>query len=198
METEANDKSKNVQIAGKIVELLEPLSSEDRRNVIAGSMALLGENFTPSAGRSGPNGGAGIQRSGATPATEAAGLSSRGAQWASQHGITTEQLERVFDIEAKGVPVIASKSVGDNNKSRSLNAYVLKGISKLLASGEPTFLDEEARSLCESLGCFDRSNHSATIADKGNLFSGSKKEGWRLTGPGISHGSKLVIELGRQ
>ena len=107
-------------------------------------------------------------------------------------GLTLAQVERVFDISNQGVTVIASEAPGKNDKQRTHNVYVLQGLSRLLASGEATFDDKDARKLCEDLGCYNKPNHALYMGDKGNLLTGSKGGGWKLTAPGLKHGAELV------
>jgi hypothetical protein len=195
-ETELNSKAKVVEIAGKMVSLLEPLTSEERRNVIAGSMALLGENYTP-VGAAQPTRNSAQYNPDSSSEGLPSAISAKASNWVRQNGLTAGQLEQVFEIGASGVPVIASRVPGANKKAQSLNAYVIYGLSRLLATGEAVFQDKDARALCESLGCYDPSNHSNTLANKGNLFSGNKSDGWRLTSPGLARGAQLVTELSR-
>jgi hypothetical protein len=61
-----------------------------------------------------------------------------------------------------------------------------------LTTGDATFDDKAARQLCDDLGCYDSANHSVFMGDKGNLLTGSKKLGWKLTAPGLKHGANLI------
>src|SRR5262245_33425634 len=80
---------------------------------------------------------------------------------------------------------------GKNKKEKTINAYVLTGAASLLSSGEPTFTDKSAREVCSDAGCYDANNHAHNLDGKGNLFSGSKKTGWTLTAPGLTHAATL-------
>ena len=187
------------EIAGEIFALLEPLTSEDRHKVINGSLVLLGE---ASQGGTRGLGGSGPARQ---PADEGGkhdpdlgGLPPRVANWMSQNGLTTAQIERVFDIAADGVTVIASEAPGTDAKNKTRNAYVLQGVSHFLASGDSTFDDKSARKVCEDLGCYNKTNHATYMKDKGNVLTGSKAGGWKLTAPGLKHGADLVKELTKE
>jgi len=79
-----------------------------------------------------------------------------------------------------------------------LNVYVMAGIAKLLEAGDPSFDDKTARDLCKSAGCFDNTNHSKYLVDKGNEFAGSKDKGWVLTAPGLKRGAALVKEISKE
>jgi hypothetical protein len=108
------------------------------------------------------------------------------------------QVERVFDISNQGVTIIAPEVPGKSDKERTHNAYVLQGVSRLLASGEATFEDKDARKFCEDSGCYNKANHALYMGAKGNVLTGSKKSGWRLTAPGLKHGADLVKQLTKE
>jgi hypothetical protein len=197
MDKKAKAGPKIADITGKIVALLEPLSAEDRHKVINASLTLLGE--TP--GSEGPAGGApsGTHRSDDRtdrPGQKLEGVSAKGAGWIRQNGLATAQVEQVFDIESGDI--IVSEAPGKSDKEKTHNAYVLLGISRLLASGDAAFDDKTARKLCENLGCYNKANHSVYMGDKGNVITGSKDKGWKLTGPGLKRGADLVKQLAKE
>ena len=109
--------------------------------------------------------------------------------------LTKEQIEQVFEIADTGVTVIGVNVPGKSSKEKTINTFVLEGIGRLLASGEPAFEDKAARALCESVGCYNSANHAVYMQEKGNLFTGSKDKGWRLTAPGLARGAELVREM---
>jgi hypothetical protein len=179
------------EVSTKIFRLLQPLHSETRLTVIRTVLLWLGEREMPTDGAPGsPR----LETAGASDPT-VIGLSLKGSAWIKQHGLTLGQVERVFDISNQGVTVIASEAPGKNDKQRTHNAYVLQGVSRLLASGEATFDDKAARKVCEDLGCYDNANHAVYMKDRGNIVTGSKQKGWKLTAPGLKHGADLVKEL---
>jgi hypothetical protein len=90
--------------------------------------------------------------------------------------------------------IIAAEVPGKSNRERVRNAYVLFGISRLLATGTANFDDKLARGLCEKLGIYDRTNHMKYMKG-GNEFTGSKDKGWALTAPGLKHGAALIANL---
>jgi hypothetical protein len=73
----------------------------------------------------------------------------------------------------------------------------MAGIAKLLEAGDSSFDDKAARELCKSAGCFDNTNHSKYLGDKGNEFAGSKDKGWVLTAPGLKRGAALVKKISK-
>jgi hypothetical protein len=114
-----------------------------------------------------------------------------------QNSISSEELQQVFDLSDGEAAVIAPGVPGKNNAERTISAYVLLGIARLLATGEPNFDDKSARALCESLGCYDYNNHSTYLKEKGNNFTGDKTKGWKLTAPGLKYGAVLTKALGK-
>lgn len=170
----------------KVVEVLSPLSSEDRARVIGAALALLGDTQSmvaaPASG--GPK----------ADDIELDALPSRAKSWMSQHGVSAAELQQIFHIE-DGVADFIASVPGRNRKEQTYNAYVLTGVGQLLSTGAPTFTDKAARALCEISGCYDSANHAAHMKDKGNEFTGSKEKGWTLTAPGLKCAAELIKEL---
>jgi hypothetical protein len=181
---------KIADIAHTIYGLLEPLDSEDQRKIINASLTLLGE--APVGDTSSGGGGSGVAAEGGKPDQNIGGLHPRGASWMKQNGLSKAQIEEVIDIASEGMPVIVSPVPGKNAKAQTLNAYVLQGISRFLATGDTSFDDKSARKLCEDLGCLNAANHVRYMGGKGNLLTGSKDKGWKVTAPGLKHGADLV------
>lgn len=191
--------SQIAEIAGQIVRLLDPLASKDRQRVINGALTMLGETST--LGATGPETLGPASREASEPiktSQETDGLSAKSKTWIKQNGITIAQLEQLFDISSDGVPVIAPEVPGKSDKEQTLNAYILNGVSRFLASGDTSFDDKAARKLCENLGCYNSGNHATYMSNKGNLLTGSKAVGWKLTAPGLKHGANLIKQLARE
>ena len=191
MEKNTNEGIKIADVAGRVVRLLGPLSPENQQKVIQASLTLLGISLAV-----GGTTAAALEHKG-TPGSVGKSHPKlpKAAQWLKQNDLTTDRIENVFDISSDGVPVIASDAPGGNRKEKVHNAYVLLGLSRLLATGEATFDDNSARELCKELGCYDKTNHSAYMGDKGNVLTGSKSSGWKLTAPGLKRGAELVKQL---
>ncbi|HXI73915.1 MAG TPA: hypothetical protein VNN22_26535 [Verrucomicrobiae bacterium] len=171
----------------KIVEVLTPLSSEERQRAIAAAMLLFGEPA--------PNiGSAKAPSRDQYPAAED-GISGKALAWMKKNSITREQLDHVFCIENGAIDVIASKMPTFGKRQQTVQAYIICGLKSFLKTGEPTFSDDEGRELCSRVGCYDVANHSNYRKALGNFISGSKESGWRLSNPGLSEGAKIVKQL---
>ncbi len=170
----------------KIIAILTPLPSEERSRVMNAAMMLLGE-ASPKLGAVSTDDEVGA----------VSNLSPRAKAWMKQNSVTNEELEQVFHMSETGTEVIASHIPGKNKKEQTYNAYILTGIAQLLATGNPSFQDKTARTLCESSGCYDSANHSAHLKDRGNEFTGTKDKGWTLTAPGLKRGAEVIKELNK-
>ena len=188
MKDYAVEKNVTLDAMTKVVEILTPLSSEDRGRVIGAALALLGDSQT--------------QIRSAAPAAQLADEDGLGAMppraksWMNQSGISADTLQQVFHMVEGAAEVIAAIP-GRNKKEQTYNAYVLTGLAHLLTTGAATFTDKTARALCEAAGCYDSANHATHMKEKGNEFTGSKEKGWTLTAPGLKRGADLVKEIGK-
>jgi len=180
---------KTTEVVSEIFELLSPLASEERHRVIQASLMLLGE--TPSLTLRSTS-DSGNEQSDAGDESEIPG---RARIWMKQYSISTEELQQVFQLTAGSAEVIAGEIPGKNKKEKTYNAYLLTGIAALLSTGNASFDDKAARGICERFGCYDQANHSSTIKDRGNEFTGTKDAGWALTAPGLKRGAALVKEM---
>src|ERR1700755_1078819 len=100
------DGIKAMEVTGKIVELLQPLSPEERQRILQASLTLLGD--------------AGIEKkqessgepSATNDVTGHANLPIRARTWVKQNGISSEQLDQLFHIEDGQVQFIAAEVPG--------------------------------------------------------------------------------------
>lgn len=182
------DKNIPLDAMTKVVEILTPLSSEDRARVIRAALALLGDGQTHAASVSA------FEESDDT--IEFGPVPPRARNWMKQNGVSSAELQQVFHIVDGQADVIATVP-GRNKKEQTFNAYILTGLGQLLLTGSPTFADRAARELCEAVGCYDSANHAAYLKDKGSEFAGSKDKGWTLTAPGLKRASDLVKDLSK-
>jgi hypothetical protein len=182
------DKNTLLDETTKVVQVLTPLSSKDRARLITAAFAILGDEM--------PSIASGDVASKATADMEANNLPARARAWMKQTGVSAAELEEVFHVTEGGAEMIAAVP-GKNKKEQTYNAYILTGVGQLLLTGNTTFSDKTARALCESSGCYDNANHSASIRDRGNEFTGTKDKGWTLTVPGLNRAAEIVKELSK-
>jgi hypothetical protein len=174
-------------VTTNLYKLLQPLQPEERKRVIKAALTILGDE-TPAVN----------QKSEQGDTADGGGeldLPVKAHQWMKKYGVTHEHLNQVFQVENGAAEVIAHEAPGSSMKAKTINAYILTGISQLLAMGEAKFDDESARALCKTMGCFDKNNHSKFMKEKGNVLGGSKESGWSLTGPGLKSGADLIKGL---
>jgi hypothetical protein len=182
--------SKITEIAAKVVRLLGPLESDQRQQVIQASLVLLGESpITSAAAAQSP------QPGGKPGGRDILGLPPRARAWATQSAITREQLAEVFEIDGGSVAVIASDVPGKGKREKTINAYVVQGLARILASDDGTFDDKSARALCDTFGCYDQANHALNMKGLRNNLTGTKEKGWKLTAPGLRRAAEIVKEL---
>jgi len=166
----------------KLLALLTPLNPDERKRVINATLTLLGE---PSASQSSYGAGA----------TDADTRPQRAAVWLKQNALTSDVIDQVFHVDGEHVEVVASAVPGKSNKERTLNGYLLAGAARMLATGDATFDDRFAREVCGNLGCYDPTNHSKYLKDRGNKLAGSASTGWKLTGPGLTQAAALIKQM---
>lgn len=172
--------TKNITDAvSTIVDELAGFSPEERQRIVRASLTLLGDSAQNTA----------------APADEDTGdarYSAKAQMWMRRYGVNAEQIAHVFHRDGDDVKIIATIP-GTTKREQVVNAYVLSGIAKLLASGESKFDDKSARTLCVSGGFFDGTNHMKYM--KSSEFTGSRDKGWVLTTPGLEKGAALVSEI---
>ncbi len=174
-----------VEIVGKIVTALTPLSHEERQRAVQASLNVFGESMLRS-----------TQRKDELNEIPSA-FSERARIWIKQNELSLENLEQIFHITDTGAELIIQEVPGGkDNKPRVLNVYVLSGVASLLTSENSNFDDKVARTICESFGCYDPTNHTKYLK-KSKFFTGSKKTGWTLTAQGLKHAAMLVRELSK-
>jgi hypothetical protein len=168
----------------KFIEILKTVKSKERRRTVEAAMTFLGEEVKPTPERR-PSAAAGgsDEVDGDYPAAV--------SKWMKQNGITADELDRVFHF--KDGEFVIHDVPGGSNREKTLNAYNLTGLGTFLTTNNRTFGDASARSLCETVGCYDPNNHANTIRLNGPPeFNGSKKKGYTLTNVGMKRGVELV------
>lgn len=180
------------EIVGEIVSLLEPLDADNRARVVRASLVLLGEGQELAFSEKVNSEKASDPQFGGQ---ELSGKPERAQIWMRQNGVGQAEIEQIFHVGSEGVTVISAEMPGKNGAERTINAYLLCGIQRMLAEGSPSFDDKTARTLCEKAGCYDGTNHSKYMKTKGNLLTGSKGSGWELTAPGQKRAANLIKEM---
>ena len=172
--------TKNItEAVSAIVGELAGFSPEERQRIVRASLTLLGDSLQNAA-------------SGDDEDTGDAQFPTKARMWMKRYGVTAEQIVHVFHRDGDDVKVIATIP-GSTKREQVVNAYVLSGLARLLATGESKFDDKSARALCESGGFFDGTNHMKYM--KNSEFTGSRDKGWVLTTPGLERGAALVSEI---
>jgi hypothetical protein len=183
-----NSAQKAVAATAKLVEVLGGLDSEERGRAISAAMVLLGDSNRALAEAR--------QRPSAEMTIECVdGLPAKAVAWAKKNDLELDQLEHVFTIDHDGVDVIAARAPGKSKRLQTIGTYLLCGLASLLARGDLSFTDDDARELCKKLGAFDSPNHFNYVKGLGNLVAGSKEAGWKLTNPGLARAAEIVRQL---
>lgn len=171
----------------KVVEILSPLSSEERKRVVQAAFALLGEEVAPnSSSQSSDNHGKEVS-SEAFPGVSAAAI-----PWLKKAGVTQDQLEQHLHFDGGTAKVISLPGGASKRIDQVIHTYLMHGFAAFLATGEASFTDKEARDLCEHFGCYDATNHAKYVKEFGNKITGSKSSGWKLTAPGLTAAAELL------
>lgn len=168
------------EIFTALVDLLTPLSSDERRRTVGAVFVLLGETAPPSSKDN-------LEQN----ADDAPSLPPKARQWMKQNGLSRDTLDQVFHVENGNAETLA-EAPGKSQKEKTINAYVLAGAAQLLANGEAHFTDKAARQICITSGCFSSTNHATYLKDKGSDFTGSRESGWLLTAPGLKRAANLI------
>jgi hypothetical protein len=171
----------------ELYKLLEPHEADVRQRAIKAAMVMLGSD----------------PQAAAAPVTVDAPDEDQGGPalppkvkgWIRTHGITGDQLANVFHLDGGASEVLPTEAPGKNGKEKTVNAYVLTGISAFLQTDETKFDDKTARDVCRAMGCFNEGNHAYYLKNRGNVLGGTKDSGWTLTGPGLKLGAELIKKL---
>jgi hypothetical protein len=185
MNEEKNSTKNVVAAVPKLVQLLEPLTPDERQRAISAAMILFGQPANIQSGN----------QFGGEPHEVGEGICSKAANWMKKNAITREQIDHVFSIEGDSIDVIAARMPESGKRKQTMQAYVLCGVRSFLRNGDLNFNDADARELCNRVGCYDGPNHAAYTTSFGNLITGSKESGWRLTNPGLSVGAQIIKQL---
>lgn len=181
-----------IQAMSAVLTALQPLDNEGRARVVDWATQKLSIVGVKAIRNKPLTGGAddGMSEENALP------LSSKGKLWCKQNQISQDLLSEIFHFEGDGVEIIVGEIPGNSIKDKVRNAYVLLGLSNYLATGDATLDDRAGRALCERFGIYDHTNHSKAFKG-GNELTGSSKNGWVVTVPGLKHGAMLVKQASK-
>lgn len=175
----------------KLVQLLTPLTPEGRQRAIASALMVFGESLSTPTQQKGKD----LDLDPDPRAAAGDGICQKAATWMKKNALSREQLEHVFSIDRDSIDVIASTMPQKTVAKQVVQAYVVCGMVAFLKTGELAFADKDARELCEKVGAYDPGNHATYTKKFGNLITGSKESGWKLTNPGLSEGVKIIKQL---
>jgi hypothetical protein len=171
----------------KLIEVLEPMSAEERRRNINAALTYFGDAGLESAPK------------GARPPSHVDGGDSGHfppaiAGRMKQHGISSDHAVHVFEFR-DGEPFKVLAVPGRGKKPQTLAMYHLVGLGTYLETGKRDFTDAIARDHCKMYGCYDSPNHASYLDQKHPAFTGDKDSGWMLTVPGIKVAAAIVKEV---
>ncbi len=172
----------------QLIELLEPLATEERHRCINAALLFLGEDT--------------VRTSSTRVDKQTADRSDAGQEHfpadvlarMRQHGILPSHAVHVFEFrDSEAFKILAVP--GRGKKPQTLAMYHLVGLGTYLQTNKREFTDVAARQYCKDYGCYDPANHAAYLDDKHPAFTGDKNSGWLLTVPGIKIAAAIVKEI---
>jgi hypothetical protein len=181
--------TKNItEVTGEVFGLLSPLSPEDRKRVINAVFALLGDPV--------PSGASATADKGKAGASLPEGLFGAKARvWLAQHHLTKERLERVFYFQDGRADIHLTTVAGASKREQTLNCYLLVGAKAYLETDNSKFTDGDAIALCKHTQAYDKNNHTTNRGELGNWVTGTRENGFSLTGPGLKAAAELLAKI---
>lgn len=170
----------------RLIEVLEPLSVEERRRNINAALTYFGDVGLEPAKNS-------VQHVHADT-VHGAHFAAPIAALMKQHGISFDHAVHVFEFR-DGEPFKILAVPGKGKKPQTLAMYHLVGLGTYLETGMRDFADAAVRQYCRDYGCYDQANHAAYLDDKHPAFTGDKNGGWMLTVPGVKVAAAIVKEV---
>ena len=167
----------------KIVDLLQPLTSDERDRIVKAALMVLGEGIEPATQAT-------LRPMAENLAEE--NLPPRVQRWMQQNNLTRDEIDEMMYV-TEGTAELIGEVPGKGDKEKTYNSYILAGVEAFLTTGEAAFTDKAARKLCDNAGCYNVDNHATYLKQKKvKYFSGTKEKGWRLTGPGLKQAAILM------
>ena len=182
--------SGKTKILTDLINLLDPLSPDERRRMVNSALTFIDGTHLP--GQPIP---AGAEAK--TPSTDETMTDAhpKVKAWMQKNGITYDDLQQVFHIGDNDEVGLICAVPGKGMREQTLQVYLLTGLSNFIKNGDARFDDTQAREWSKEAGCYDAPNHTKSIKEKGNEFTGDKQKGWTLTAPGLKRVAGLVKEI---
>jgi len=169
----------------RLIEILEPLTPEERRRNINAALAYFGD-VAPEAKAKTTTEASDYEDAGHFPPDVLARM--------RQNGISPDDAIHVFEFN-QGEPFRILAVPGKGKKAQTLAMYHLVGLGTYLETGKREFTDAVARQYCKDYGCYDQANHATYLSDKNPAVTEDKNSGWLLTVPGIKIAAAMVKEV---
>lgn len=176
-------------VTTNLYELLEPMPDDDRLRVVKAVFALLDQQLPGS-----PNHG---DAAGADEPRDEPPVGPKSRSWAKRHKLGLHDLERIFYFHDGTVALHVTEVPGDSKKEKTVNCYLLQGTRSFLESDAASIDESVTLSFCKHVGAYDKNNHTTNRAAVANRMTGSRKEGFELTGPGLKAAGDLISEIAR-
>jgi len=179
------------EVTTSVFTLLDPLSKEDRQRVVKAVFALLGESPAGIGGLAGATGG------NVDLGHDEKFVGPKARQWLLRHQLSRDKLEHAFYFQDGHVDIHLNTMPGASRKEQTANCYLLVGAKAFLESDQPQFSDSDAIALCKHTQAYDKNNHTTNRGSIGNMMTGTRQDGYALTGPGLKAAAELLLQISR-
>jgi len=177
-----------IKASMEVFEILKKFEPDEVNRVLDATQALMGKKSFSSDDSS-------VPPDSEIDSEEIGKLPSKVKVWMQQNKLKSEDIAKIFHFEDGKAELIVPRIPGKGKREKTLNVYILIGVGQFLLLGDSTFEDKTARDLCSAFQCFDDRHHAEYLEVKGIGLIGSKKNGWKLTIPGLTSGSMLIKEM---
>jgi len=177
------------EVTASVFSLLESLTKEDRKRVINAVFALLGDS--PAGTDAGSNRG----KAHVDLGDDENFVGAKARQWLLKHQLSREKIEKAFYFQDGKVDIHLNTMAGVSKREQTLNCYLLVGAKAFLESDQPHFSDTDAIALCKHTQAYDKNNHTTIRAAMSNMMSGTRQDGFTLTGPGLKAAAELLLQI---
>lgn len=180
------------RVIAEVYGLLSPLSAPERAAVLAAVRAAFGVESTtrgPVEGRRDPPVVAEQARS-------AAPFGQHAMAFIRRAGLSQDDLEEVFVFHGDSeVEVNVGRLPGNTAKEQTHAGYLLVGAASFLATDGAEISEKQVTDFLKLHGAYNQANHAAYRKSLGNLVTGTKRSGFKLTTPGLRRAGEVIREL---